>query len=555
MVDAVRVFDPGFQVMNAAGVPQAGAVLRFYTTTTGGANRTVYSDLGLSTSLGFTITCNAAGRPAASAGAGAEVLIYTGTTAYAVSAETSAGVALWSFNNVIGALDTSTFLTGSVIAETPVISKATTYTILTTDQGKVINADPTGSTFTLTLPSAVTATDGWRIHIRHIGTANSVIVATVSAQTINGTLTTWTLDGQFQSIQLVSDGANWHIDGDAMGGLSVLPFHISAAAVPYQTGILNGTVAASVAASALTVAIKTYAGSDPTVTDPVKISVRNSTVSLGDYTTLLLTAATSIVISSTSTLAATNSTAFKLWLVAFNDAGTVRLGIINCLSGKNIYPLGQFPVASSTAEGGAGGADSAHVFYTGTAVSSKPYTILAYMSYESGLATAGTWNVAPTRIQMFSPGVPLPGNIVQVAENFDSAMATGTTAFPFDNTTPLITEGNQYMSQAITPTSAANMLHIDGAFNFTITTASSGSISLFRSTTAVYACGLNTAVALFCGLHPLSHKELAGSTSSSTFTVRAGNNAGNTLTFNGSGGTALYNGIISSRLSVYEIMT
>src|SRR5688572_20608476 len=133
MVDAVRVFEPGFQVTNSSGTPQSGAVLRFYAAGTSNT-RTVYSDLGLSSSLGVTVTTNSAGRPAASGGAGAEVIVYTGTTPYKVTAETSAGVALWSFDNVVGALDTSSFLTGTVTAETPVITKTGDYTILTADQ-------------------------------------------------------------------------------------------------------------------------------------------------------------------------------------------------------------------------------------------------------------------------------------------------------------------------------------------------------------------------------------------------------------------------------------
>src|SRR3990167_4199492 len=174
MVDATRIFPPGFQVMNSAGTPQSGAVLRFYANTPAGATRTVYSDLGLSTSLGVTVTTNSAGRPAASGGAGAEVVIYTGTTPYAVTAETSAAVALWSFSNVIGALDTSSFLTGTVVASHPVITKTTDYTIVDGNDGYVVNANPTGGAFTLTLPSAVTVGDGWSITIRHSGTANQV---------------------------------------------------------------------------------------------------------------------------------------------------------------------------------------------------------------------------------------------------------------------------------------------------------------------------------------------------------------------------------------------
>lgn len=219
MVDATRVFEPGFQVTNAAGTPQSGAVLRFYNAGTSNT-RTVYSDLGLSTSLGVTVTTNASGRPAASGGAGAEILIYTGTTAYKVTAETSAGVSLWSFDNVIGALDTSSFLTDSITAETPVISKTSDYTIVDGDQGKIVNSNCTGGSFTLTLPSAITVGDGWRITVRHAGTANNVTVATVSSQTINGSGTSRILYTKDESFTLISDGANWHTDGYGIATLT-----------------------------------------------------------------------------------------------------------------------------------------------------------------------------------------------------------------------------------------------------------------------------------------------------------------------------------------------
>jgi hypothetical protein len=102
----------------------------------------------------------------------------------------------------------------------------------------------------------------------------------------------------------------------------------------------------------------------------------------------------------------TANDAFKVYLVLFDDAGTIRLGAINpMLSGT----LSSSPIASSTAEGGAGAADSARVFYTGTAVTSKAYVILGYADYPSGLATAGTWNVSPTTIQLSGGDVAGPG--------------------------------------------------------------------------------------------------------------------------------------------------
>ena len=534
----------GFQFFDANGNPLAAGTINIYDSGTTSL-RTTYSDNGGTVAN----TLNGSNAIVLDSGGKLDESVYIPTGAWKFLLKDSGGSTIETADALLGCLDTSVFLTGSVTAETPVITKSADYSIVNGDQTKVVNANPTGGSFTLTLPSAVTVGDGWRVTIRNVGTANQVNIATVSAQTIDGQ-TSAALTTYLEALTLVSDGANWHVADTANPGIIARTYTTSGLGF----SIVGGNIIASVSGNALTFAIKTAAGNDPTSFAPVKIVFRGQAAADEEYSVITLTAATSVVVPDTATLGTSSSTAFRIWIVGFNDGGTFRLGVINCLSGTDIYPLGQFPIASSTAVGT--GSDSAHVFYTGSAVSSKPYQVLGYANWESGLGTAGTWSSTASHFQLFGPGVPLPGTIIQVAANYVRAATTGAVTIPFDNTVPQqATEGVEVFRKTITPTSAANMLHIDGAFNFTITTASSGSISLFRSTTAVYACGLNTAVALFCGLHPLSHKELAGSTSSSTFTVRAGNNAGNTLTFNGSGGTALYNGIISSRLSVYEIMT
>lgn len=212
MTDSIRVFDPGFRVLDTSGNPVSGAKIKFYNA--GGlVARTVYSDSGLSVSLGVTVTCDSGGVPAASAGAGADVLIYTGTTAYKVIITDSLDATIFEFDNILGALDTSSFGTATALPKTPVLVKSSDYTIVTGDRASVINADPTGATVTLTLPSAITVGDNWRITARHNGTANTVVLQTVSAQTINGA-TSLTLYYQYEGVTLVSDGANWHVSED-----------------------------------------------------------------------------------------------------------------------------------------------------------------------------------------------------------------------------------------------------------------------------------------------------------------------------------------------------
>ncbi|SEG64814.1 hypothetical protein [Bosea lathyri] len=212
---------------------------------------------------------------------------------------------------------------------------------------------------------------------------------------------------------------------------------------------VGGGLTVSAAAGALTIALVTLAGNTPTATDVVTLMFRSATANVGALTTRVVSAASSLVLSSGSTLGVPAiNTPFALWVVAFDDAGTVRLGVVNCLSGKNIYPLGKGQkIASSTAEGGAGGADSNSIFYTGTAVAAKAYTILGRLSWEVGLTALGTW-VAPTFVELWQAGMKLPGDVVQ------SISATDTTATSASGTTKVVTT----TTASIALTSAANLV-------------------------------------------------------------------------------------------------
>src|SRR6266850_2285176 len=94
--------------------------------------------------------------------------------------------------------------------------------------------------------------------------------------------------------------------------------------------LVNGYLDWTVAASALTVAIKGWDGNDPSATNPVYAVVRDVTATTGLPVLIKITAANSVVVSSGSTLGTVAAAAFRVWAVLFNDAGTYRLGVINC---------------------------------------------------------------------------------------------------------------------------------------------------------------------------------------------------------------------------------
>jgi len=208
----------------------------------------------------------------------------------------------------------------------------------------------------------------------------------------------------------------------------------------------------------------------------------------------------------------TSSTAFRIWVVMFNDAGTLRLGAINCSTSLQIFPLVENVLTSSTAEGGAGAADSAGIFYTGTAVSSKAFVILGYIEWGSLGLTAGTWTTTNLiEIQSFSPGIKKPGEIVQGP-------------FIGTSTTPATTASTSYinsgLSTSITPTSAANLIYATAGGSMRQTSANIGSLArmyrtsnsnLFGTENIIFSSGTNTTS--FCRLEGYDSPNTTSSTS------------------------------------------
>jgi len=151
---------------------------------------------------------------------------------------------------------------------------------------------------------------------------------------------------------------------------------------------------------------------------------------------------------------------------------------------------------------------------------------------------------------------PSLGKVVQIVSTLDSAVATGTTNIPYDDTIPQITEGDEYMTVAITPKFATSTLIIDVTFNYAQTGAGSEtSVALFQDSTANALAAVVQTVDTTNYSHQLTfrHTMTSGTTSSTTFRVRAGDNATETLTFNGVGGARIFGGVMASSITVTEL--
>ena len=147
------------------------------------------------------------------------------------------------------------------------------------------------------------------------------------------------------------------------------------------------------------------------------------------------------------------------------------------------------------------------------------------------------------------------GSVLQVVNSQTGAVATGTTTIPRDNTIPQITEGTQFLSLAITPISATSKLLIQVNMFLSPSLTAYATAALFQDATA-NALAVSTAIAPAAtgvAITSFNYFMTSGTTSSTTFTVRAGMQTAGTITVNGTDSTRLFGGVASTSITITEI--
>ena len=176
-----------------------------------------------------------------------------------------------------------------------------------------------------------------------------------------------------------------------------------------------------------------------------------------------------------------------------------------------------------------------------------------------GKATTDTLtnkSIAATQLTGTIAAARLPaGSVLQVVNSQTGAVATGTTTIPLDNTIPQITEGNQFLSLAITPTSATSKLLIQVSLFATPSTADWVTTALFQDSTANAIASTISYQTTGTGSAPgiFNYFMTSGTTSSTTFTVRVGMSGAGTTTVNGQGGNQRFGGTLYSSITITEI--
>jgi hypothetical protein len=530
---------PKPQIELSSGIPMVGGKLFTYVAGSVNTKTTTYTDSTGTVANTNPLILNSLGQPAT------EIWIPAGVAVkhvLAPSTDTDPPTSpVWSVDNLRGINDTSVTIDQWVSGPAPTFASINSFTVAG-DQTSIFHVGRrvkvADSATTKYGRITVTSYDGVSLTTVTLANDGANLIAPLSAvsygllSATNPSVPTLPVTGG-----TLSASATNRIVGRRSTGAGVLE-----ELTDLQIGNAYYNISAAVAANALTV---TFAAGQP--------------IRWPDGTTSYTTAALTVTASSGSTLGTTNGVASRIWVVAMQNSGTPELAIINTWNGTDIYEILPTDSISTTAEGGAGAADSAHVWYSTTSRSNQAIAVVGYV--ESTQATAGTWITAPSLVQDHGANVPLPGQVIQTRRKSFAGSTTsyGTGTTPCDASIPQSGEGNAItdLDIAITPRSALNLLRAEYLIALANGSATQVVYAVHRDAVldAVYAES-ELLAASTTYLRAFSAEFLSGTTSATTTKLRIGGNAASAIrlgvdtTF----ATVLFGTANKSTVRVQEIM-
>lgn len=210
MADSKEVFKPGWRALDANGNVLPGAYIECYEAGTDTARDLYYdvtdADEADWLSIGSTVECDSGGYPTSDGNA--KCVVYTGVNAYKLKLYTTTDVLVWEHDFIPGAVDTSSFGGDSTVLS-PVSTVSTDQTLANSDNGKLYNVNCSGGDIVFTLPPAVGLDNGWRVGVRHNGSANQVRFISSGGDLIGipnaASLTAFAITSRGQEIWIRSD--------------------------------------------------------------------------------------------------------------------------------------------------------------------------------------------------------------------------------------------------------------------------------------------------------------------------------------------------------------
>lgn len=198
MAKAIRYFHKGTTMFDGSSIAASYKLFQYVAGTTTKAN--TYTDATKNTANSNPMTLNSAGR--------LDQDIYIDQSMKFVLATSAAGDppsgSIWTIDNALSLEQLWT-----------TVSKTSDYQTVEADRDKLIRADATSGTLTVTLLAAATAGDGFTLAVKKTDSSgNAVIIDGNSSETIDGN-TTLTLSNQYEVAVLISNGTSWSVVNSA----------------------------------------------------------------------------------------------------------------------------------------------------------------------------------------------------------------------------------------------------------------------------------------------------------------------------------------------------
>jgi hypothetical protein len=371
-----------------------------------------------------------------------------------------------------------------------------------------------------TLPKASTLFNGFGFFVSALN--NSVTFAVNAADGFSGAAS-----GQSMTIP---PGSQAFVSTNAQTSGT---WFLTLTGLPSLNAPLNLNLSAAVGSNALTVTVLDRNGNTPSTASPVIYPVSLN----GNLVPRAITGALSITVPTGATVGTVSSLAGRLWVASCDNSGTPVLGLYNSLnaSGPSIKAWDETSPITGTAI--STGAISSQTWYTASVVSNVACRVLGYVEFTQ--PTAGTWSVAPSKVQLYGPAVKRPGDVVQEQTSVIATQDTTTS-------TTFVALTNNRIS--ITPNSAANLIRVESyglaALPNPGTGTATGNLQLSRGATAntnlfgvfgqttLATAGSASGVTIVT--IPLAGVDTPNTVGSTTYSVQAKINTGTTFAYGGS---------------------
>lgn len=284
------------------------------------------------------------------------------------------------------------------------------------------------------------------------------------------------------------------------------------------TAVAGGTqtskiqsVGYSLAANALTLTL-----------EPTSLDFRSTTLTTGTPTTISNAAQIATTISSGSTGGTVSAVQSKIYILAINNAGTMELAWCNASGGIN---LDETTLISTTAEGGAGAADSATVIYSTTARSNVAFRVVGV--FRSTQTTAGTWAQTPSLVQGYGGQSLITAAMQKSCVRLNTANGYGSTNTAIRRFTNVATNQGTDITYADSATLGATFtINTSGAYvvSYTDTLNTAATLGISLNSTQ-----LTTSISLITAADRLASITTAGNTFQATIATGIQLNAGDVI--------------------------